>query len=53
MVSKTQSGHIELQIKEEGEMNSGPCRNGGLIKSLCRLSEEKIIWWVGAGLSCY
>ncbi len=48
-----QSGHIEIQIKEKRSVNGGPCRNGWLIKSLYRLSEEKLIWWVGAGLSCF
>lgn len=48
-----QNWHIEMQIKEIGGVNSEPRRNGWLIKSLKRLSEEKLIWWVGAGLSCF
>lgn len=45
-----QSGHIE---KTDKRVNGGPRRNGWLIKSLYRLSEEKLIWWVGAGLSLF
>lgn len=40
-----QSGHIEIQIKEKKRGKTEPYRNGWLIKSLYRLSEEKLIWW--------
>lgn len=40
-----QSRHIEIQIKEKRRGKTEPYRNGWLIKSLYRLSEEKLIWW--------